>query len=268
MSKKVSKKIPTRVYTKFYRTFVNLYGAISSLQALDIIKIFYPEVRKSHFIEDLKARCDRQTKGYKIVKATKGVYIICNENFSFDDLDKIFEIHGNKPCYVIGPVDKYLAYSSPTYIDNIAPYQGIIDFYKDDTYEEITISEILINLIHKCIMNGDDSISFGDIVEKLEFINPSEIDFLVNQYEYILDHSRLVENNGFTNAELEGDDDLDAPGMSFSISEDLKEDLLSGRKSVNEVISLINDIEMPSNMKDTLISQIEGKREDIRNREA
>ena len=93
-----------------YLSFVQLYGAIFSDDASNIIKIYFPDLKKSELINDLRSRCDKLTRGYAIIKAVKGKYVICDELYDYDDLDKLFDRQTDKPFFIPKTYEEFLKY--------------------------------------------------------------------------------------------------------------------------------------------------------------
>ena len=94
-------------FRKFYLTFVELYGAIYSDDAYEIMKRFFPKLLKKEMYADMKSRVDKMTRGYLIRRTDTRKYVVCSEWHDDDDLDEIFQQHANIPFYVVDDLEEY-----------------------------------------------------------------------------------------------------------------------------------------------------------------
>lgn len=266
MAQKKNFKLPTSELTKFYRTFSNIYGAILSTHAFDIIKLFYPSFAKSQLIQDLKARKNKPTKGYKVISSIKGLYIICRDYYSFDDLDRVFGQHANKPCFVLGPKEKYLAMGKPDYISSAVLYKNIYDYFSEPSSD--SFASKICDKIATLIYLDEENTNFESALDELGISNTFERSFLLKEIEKIHRNSRLASNNGFTLEELSGNFGGNKIGVDFSLSDQIKGDILKGKRTIDEVKELIETMSMPDEVKDNVLKELEEFSIELRNHQA
>ena len=101
-----------------YLAFKNLYGAIISDDAFDILKKYYPDLTKSEFNKDLKDRSTKATRDYMVYRTTDRKYLIADEFYDFEDVDKLFEKQTGKDYYIPENLEKFLFYAYDMYLYN------------------------------------------------------------------------------------------------------------------------------------------------------
>lgn len=256
---------------QFYLTFVNLYGVIFYTDAYDIIKKYYPDLKKSTLLKDLKDRNSKMTRTYAVLKNgdKKDPYLIADEFLSDEEITDILLQQRGKPFFVCDKLEEYFEY---TYSLGYNPgYQPMVDFAYDkmkqkaDKKEARAMAEIFVGMICERIHSdcSDAMKSFNDLIQKmidvLELKTKEEIENMLKLYIELQGNVKMFANKGFSPFELRkilppGDPD----NLVVNIGDNIRNRMMDNDVDIDEIIEdLKHDRNLPEKMRDDLIRQFE-----------
>ena len=254
--------------TDFYKTCANLYGAIYSDEAFDILKKFFPDFLKRDFIEDLKQRFGVRHKGYKIIKiSSKYKYFITHEYCNSGDIDCILEDGKGIPYFI--PSDNFeefikysdLKVSAAEEHRAISIYKRNLDklvpSYTDEQKEQL----ITMIFMYDYTKHYLDDLIFLIDEGKLPEIPEDKFADLTNFVDDIYNNKRLFENRGHTIneiSEMMGPYDPVAVITTF-----IKEGIRQGLLDHEGIEEFVNSLDMEADIKEKIIQNFVGQDDKI-----
>ena len=252
-----------KLFTDFYKAFVNLYGAIDSNDAYPIMCRYIPGLKKKDFINDLKERYQGYQTKFQIIKTTINTFIIADIKYSFDDLDRLFSYQGNKPFYVTDSLDEYLRFSNDMYgvfKDENESYLSQIESIclknKVDENNIDKINKVIFDNIYNWKKFDQKTINRLDKLG-LKFHSEIELKSFIDVYYKIHNNTRIRTNRGFTPSELSRSVSNDnSSNPKVELGEEFKNLVLSNEFNPTQFIIRVKNMNLPESVKESLISQM------------
>ncbi|MBQ3295747.1 MAG: hypothetical protein IJH00_04655 [Erysipelotrichaceae bacterium] len=259
------------IIRKFYLTFVNLYGVIFFNDAYEIMKKFYPDLKKNELLKDLKERNEKATRRYVVLrtKDRKNPYIICDEFLFDEDIDEILYQQHDKPFFVCDDVDEYFKYADS--IGYNPGFEAMADFaYRKmknntDKKEAKVLSELFTAMICERIHCdfSDPMKTFNELIQKiidaLQLENEKEIGEMLQLYMNLQANTKMITNRGYSPLELRKVMPMEDPeNLVLQIGENMRNSMMDDDVDIDAIIEdLKRDKDFPEKMRDDLIRQFE-----------
>ncbi len=259
-------------FRKAYLSFVRLYGAIYSDHAYQILKGYFPDLKKSVFNKDLKSRHLKQTRGYNILTCGHQHYVIAKEFFASEDIDETFNQQGEKPFFVPSTFEEFIQYGDATYplLANPKYREDLQSFIKQHLIFEQSEDEDnpldkdkCAELAARCLayqMEFDDNIEhIIKLVEALE-IDLSD-DKTMREFleiiQNIVNNTRNIYNCGFTPTEMIAmNGPIDFNDIKMTMGKNMKEMFLKGEIDPFEYLESLEKSDLPKAIKESLKQEI------------
>lgn len=244
-------------FRKFYLTFVVLYGVIDSDESFKIIKRYFPDVKKSQYLKDLKDRSEKFTRGYWVRKVENSrKYIIQDEMLEDDQIDYIFRMVANKGYYTTESLDEYWNIGTRG-IDIGDADKPMLELFKKKGLDEAKSLVTLIFLEMNMNRTTNPMEPFQKLIDAFEPKNEKEIDEIFRAYQTLNNNMRLHINGGHTCSELRNDISVDPSNVKIVLGENVTNRLLDGGDPQEFIEIIMNNDKIPEAAKKDLLKQIE-----------
>jgi len=92
--------IKRSILTTCYKAFANLYGFIIMESAYDVLRTYFPNLKKNDLEKDLKSRLLKYTRDYNIVRVNNKSYAVVLENYEDKEITDLIHEQGGTPFYI------------------------------------------------------------------------------------------------------------------------------------------------------------------------
>ena len=249
-------------FRKFYLTFTELYGAIYSDDAYEIMKRFYPKLLKKDMYADMKTRVGKWTRGYCVVPTANGKYVVCSEYMDNNDLDDLFRVQADKDHYVCDSLEGYWKIGTEG-VPVPKEKKKLDRFLKQHSTEQIKATLCSDNLYHhlKISVDTDAGINYAfRTLERFGIILEDEKDMqtFFDLYADLSKNTRMYYNCGHTPIEIRKSSPAYDPSRTLLvIGENMKKMFINGEMDPEEYLETIKaNKQIPLLMKDDLIRQL------------
>ncbi len=152
-----------KLFAKAYRCLVHFYGVINEQDAFCVLKSYYPTLRKSEFLQDLKERSRRRTRGYAIVDLGRARhFLIAMDNLNEEEL--LHALQGVEEMEVkILPYLEFLSYERDLCPNPPAEYRElqvyILKRMNPEMWQYIPPDSLIASIWHRLRFHGYESVS-------------------------------------------------------------------------------------------------------------
>lgn len=253
-----------------YLAFKNLYGAIISDDAFNILKKYYPSLKKSEFNKDLKDRSTKATRNYMVYRTTDRKYLIADQLYDFEDVDTLFDKQTGKDYYIPDNLESFLFYADDMYWfnENADLIDSMMKFL--EKYMSIEDARFLIYKMHIEITGASDYVKIVEMFCDNSGISDEKTisDFL--DYLFVFSNTtRTPANKGKSASEMmDGFDEEGLKNLFACFSENLKNDIYEGKIDPVELKEHIeNDLE-ESSIKESILTKLQEIIDDLKRYQA
>ncbi len=272
IKKRNKKHMKKSDFRKAYLSFARLYGAIYSDNAYQILKKYFPRLKKSAFNKDLKSRYLKLTKGYDLFYCGYQHYVITRDYFRSEDIDEVFRQQAKKPFYIPETFEEFVQCGDGEnlLLTNLDYEKDLRRFFKrhlikeekeegKEPVDEDKYSEIATYCL---IRHMEYEFEIGEIIDfaKRLGLNLSEektLQKFVEIMQNIINNMRNIYNCGFTPMEMiKMSGSIDFDNMKVKIGKNMKNMFLSGKMDPFEYLQSIDESDLPYETKKSLKEEI------------
>lgn len=251
-----------------YLSFVNLYGAIHSDYAFQIMKKYFPSLTKKEMYKDMKSRYEKYTREYEIIKTTDNKYVVKAVYLTYENLDKLFDSQGDKPFFIPETFEELERYSNSSYwLDD---FENIINrfitfisrFMESD--DEKKTSRRILSLIYtiRIYVESLDILDFGKYIDlldkyKIKIDKEEDIKAYLDYITLFNNYSKHISNRGYSPNELkELIGGVDKENVKLTLGPNIKKRLLEDPGAAEEYLEMIKNSDIPNVAKHSLITEV------------
>lgn len=253
-------------FRKAYLSFARLYGAIYSEHAYQILKGYFPDLKKSVFNKDLRSRYLKCTRGYDIFTCGHQRYVITRDYYNNEDIDETFHQQGKKPFYIPDTFEEFVEYGNlgKPLLVNMEYANDLKRFIKchlkldEDEKNQLDKDQCSEKATYCLMRRMESETDLNDIFEltdqlKIDLSEEKAMEKFVGMIQNIMNNTRNIYNCGFTPMEmLKMSGPVDPNEIRVSIGQNMRKMFFTGEMDPFDYLESIEKSDLPSGMKESL----------------
>lgn len=236
-----------------YLAFAELYGAIFSDEAYEIIKMYFPELKKKELLSDLKDRNSKLTRGYQVLRANHGKYVITNEMYGDEELDILFTEQADKPFYVPDTYEELLSFINGAYW--FEKQSDMLDELTRYLNKRCDKADVLSVIIFYHIRSGDlDMQNIMEIMDRMgvKFKSMEDVQKFLNLYMHIANRTKIPQNRGYSPEEMRKMNPIDPHKIQLTMGPNMREMFKNGEMNPEEYYDQLMKSDLPDSIKNSM----------------
>ena len=251
------------------RSLAHFYGVIDEKDAFKVLKTYYPEIKKSEFIKELKERATKRSHDYLVVNLDGKHFLILLSGLNEEELGHALQIVPEMDLKIL-PKEEFFAYANDFCPNPPEEYQELVSYLlprvKEAVFNYIPKEYFIPSLWHRLRFRGYDSVMADLCSENMLGIMDNKDEKKVLTNLLLAAHNKtplpcLKGNNTLEfNAKIQKDGlNVADEALKASIQDFLKEGVSSIPELREAVLTLPN---LDDEMREQLLKQLDELQEE------